>query len=358
MRDVEDRQPLHRQIYCDLERRISTGEIRYMEQIPPLPSLCARYGVSAITVRKALDELARDGLIIKHRGRGKGTFAIKRLARTRIRVMLIASFDIYKSPIETCHEVFDLLAGIREAAAECGSEVQFISSVGFDSLPKAEADTGYLIIAMTWAEYEQGALLAARHQAPCVLVNPPQAGYECIRVDMEQGAFLGVNYLIQLGHRRIAYLGATHGDWFAPRISGYHKALAANGLESDPALVCKTNGIDPQQDWQALDSLLALPAPPTAVFATSDHRALHLMAYCKREAILVPQQLSICGYDNIQEASSIQPAVTTIHHPRQELGKSAVEMLARLLKGETPEIKDVVISPQLMVRDSCGAPRR
>ena len=87
--------------------------------------------------------------IVKRRGRGQGTFAVKRLTQTTLRVLLLADFDIYKSAIETCHEVFDLLAGIQEAAAEVGAQVQQVSSRGFDSLPPAGADIGYLVIAMT-----------------------------------------------------------------------------------------------------------------------------------------------------------------------------------------------------------------
>lgn len=353
-----DSRLLYQQIYQDLESKIATGQIGYMEQIPVLPDLCRIYGVSAAPVRRALDELARAGLIVKRRGRGQGTFAIKCVARTTLRVLLIGDFDIYKSPIEVCFEIFDLLAGIREASKEQGCEVQMVSLKGADTLPPVSGETGYLIISMSWAGYEQGVALAERHQAPYVLVNPPWSGHPCVRVDMEQGAFLGVNYLAQLGHRRIAYLGAREGDWFAPRFSGYQKALAANGLDLDEALIKETDGIDPQQDWDALDTLLALPTPPTALFACSDYRALHLLVHCKRSGILVPQNLSICGYDNINEVANAEPAITSVHHPRQELGKRAVELLAGLIKGEAFEDRDLVATPQLIVRDSCTRPRR
>jgi DNA-binding LacI/PurR family transcriptional regulator len=358
MKDAADAPPLYQQIYSDLETKINTGELRFMEQIPALPDLCKIYGVSSAPVRRALDDLARAGLIVKRRGRTKGTVVIKRMTRTRIRVLLLANFDITKSAIETCHEVFDLLAGIQEAAREVGGEVQQVSSNGFESLPPAGADTGYLVIAMTWAEYEQGARLAARHGAPCVLVNPPQAGHACVRVDMEQGACRGVNYLAQLGHRRIAYVGAAHSEWFAPRFAGYRQALAANGLALDPALVQETDGIAPEQDQQALETLMALSDPPTAIFACSDYRALHLLAHCRRKGVQVPQQLSICGYDNIGEVANIEPPLTTVYHPRQELGKIAVELLTCLLAGEKQGIVDRVIRPELVVRASCAIPRR
>ena len=175
---------------------------------------------------------------------------------------------------------------------------------------------------------------------------------------MEQGAFLGVNYLAQLGHRRIAYLGAARCEWFQPRFVGYQRALAVNGLEYDGSLVQETDGIEPAQDHAALETLLALPSPPTAVFACSDYRALHLLAHCKRRGIAVPQQLSLCGYDNISEIANIDPPLTTVYHPRRELGKMAVELLTCLLKQEKNTNLDRVVAPQLIVRASCTAPRR
>lgn len=353
--------PLYQQIYDDLEQKINTGEIRYMEQLPILPALCKIYGVSDAPVRRALDELARNGLIIRSRGRGKGTYAIKRLEKRVIRVLLIANFDIYRSAIETCHEVFDLLLGVQEAARAAGCELQRVSRNGYEALRPAGAGTGYLIIAMSQEEYAQGIRLAEHHHAPCVLVNPAQAGHHCVRVDMEQGAFLGVNYLAQCGHRRIAYVGATRSEWFEPRYTGYRRALAVNGLEPDAALVQETGGIDPQQDREALDRLLALPEPPTAIFACSDYRALHLLTYCKQRDISVPGQLSLCGYDDIGEAVSVEPGLTTVRHPRQELGPLAVERLIRLLDEHseaTTEILDDVVKPHLIVRESCAVPSR
>lgn len=346
--------PLHEQIYTDLKRQISSGEIGYMQQIPTLRALCKMYGVSDITVRRALNELARDGLIVKQRGRGRGTFAIKRVTDARIRVFIIAGFDIQKTPIQACHEMFDLLAGIHKAVENEGAQIQMTSHASFNNLPDTEPDTGYLIIANRWEEYEEGARLAQQHHAPYVLVNPPASGYPCVRVDMEEGAFLGTSHLAQQGHRRIAYVGATIRHWFAPRFAGYQRALAHHGLPFDPALVVETTGVDPQQDWGALDYLLALPSPPTAIFTCSDYRALHLMTHCKRRGVAIPQDISLCGYDNIRECSSVDPALTTVHHPREELGELAVKLLIRLIAGEEPEMEDIVVRPRLVVRRSCA----
>lgn len=213
-------QPFYRQIYEDLNQKIHTGQLRYMEQIPALPALCQEYGVSESPVRRAIDELARAGLVVKRRGRGQGTFVVKRLATITFRVLLVAGADLYRSTVAAYHEIFDLLDGIREATLAAGNEMQMVSLSGFDTLPPGGANTVYLVIAMTWEEYEQGARLAERSRTPCILVNPPRAGYPCVRVDMEQGAYLGTNYLAQIGHRQIAYVGSTESDWFLPESEG------------------------------------------------------------------------------------------------------------------------------------------
>jgi LacI family transcriptional regulator len=352
--------PLYRLIYADLERRIGAGELGDGGRLPALPDLCREYGVSAAPVRRALDDLARDGLITRRRGRGQGTFAVRASAPTpalTARLLLLGDFDLERGAIELCHEVFDLIAGLREAAGAAGFVVQQVSRGALGHLPPAGAGTGYLVIAMSSADYAEGARLAAG--APCVLVNPPQASAEgaSVRVDMEAGGFLGASHLAALGHRRIAYVGGVGGEWSAPRLSGYRRALETAGITDDPALIRATGGVRADEDAAALDALLALPDPPTAVFASSDYRALHLLAHARARGVAVPWGLSLCGYDDIADAAVIAPALTTVRHPRAALGPAALELLRALLSGEPPAER--VVSPELVARAStAAAPRR
>lgn len=351
---------LYRRIYEDIERKINTGEIGYMEQIPVLPELCRLYGVSEAPVRRALDELARDGLIVKRRR--QGTFVIRRplssVAPPTARVLLMGDFDIQHSAIELCHEVFDLLAGIRDAGREQGVRIQQVSRRGLEHLPPARLEVGYLIIGMGARDYEDGIRVA--DGAPAVLLNPPyRIEGPCVstaRVDMEAGGYLGVNYLARLGHRRIAYVGDTDSEWGAPRFAGYRRALEVNGLSFAPELVRPSDGVSADSDETALESLLALSGPPTAVFASSDYRALHLLAHARRRDIAVPGALSLCGYDDIGEAADIVPALTTVRHPHYELGDIAVSLLRDLFSGSAAAER--VIRPEVIVRESCASPRK
>ena len=351
---------IHQRIYDDLAGKITRGDIAYLEQIPVLPDLCTIYGASHVTVRRALEALERDGFVRRQRGRGKGTFAVKRSAKATIRLLFVGEADVLRSPVELCHEIFDLIAGIREAAARQNAVVHTISPTSFDSLSATGATheaLGYLIIAMDWAGYCQGVQMASRHNAPYVLVNPPLPGYPSVRVDMDHAAFLGVQYLARLGHQRIAYVGGAEGDWFAPRWSGYRRALASHGLPYDPALFAPTDGVTREQDEQALETLMALSNPPTAIFASSDYRALHLMAHCRRLGIAVPDDLSLCGYDNIGEAADVLPALTTVNHPRLEQGAEAVALLLDLLNGGKSNHTDRRIPPHVVERESCALPK-
>lgn len=349
----------HRRIYLDLEGKIKSGEIANQEQLPILPDLCVRYGVSAASVRRALDDLERNGLI--SRRRGKGTFAIGRTTiippkKTRtFRVLLIGeTWDLYREPIEAIHYMFDILAGIRDAAREQSAAVALISQAGPGRMPPHEEGIGYLVLTMGMKSYALGLEMAQSQGAPCVLVNPPEPLTPCVRVDITEGARLGVRHLIDLGHRRIAYIGATRGSYFQERVAGYHLALEQSGLDSDPALVPSGVHTD-EQSKAALDTLLALPSPPTALFVQSDYRALLLMAYARSLGLSLPGALSICGYDNISEAATVDPPLTSVHHPRYEQGIEAVHLLTCLLDGETPPTLDVTITPHVVQRASTSS---
>ena len=346
--------PLYRQIYRDIERRISTGELGYLAKVPILPELCKMYGVSEAPVRRALDELARDGLIIKQRGRGKGTVVVKRSAPATLRTLLLGDFDLYRSPIEVCHEFFDFLAGIRDTAKAAGCTVQQISPKVLENLPPPGDNMGYLIMGQGSSDFVQGIEIARRQGVPYVLINTSVAAPPCVRVDMEYGSYLGTKHLIELGHTRIAYVGQTEGEWAAPRYAGYLRAMREWNLPLDPNLVRRSKGVEASEDYAVLDALMALPTPPTAIFASSDYRALHIYSHARRRGIAVPQSLSICGYDDIAESGSIEPGLTTVYHPRQELGKAAVQMLTALIAGEKPETTDQLTIPELVIRDTTG----
>lgn len=355
--DAPVSRPHYRRVYEDIERRILSGALPFGAQLPLLPELCAEYGVSEAPVRRALDELARAGMIVRQRGRGKGTFVLKKVAPPTILRVLLIGFDLSRNVIEAYHEIYGLLDGVRRGAATHGCVVQTVAENALASLAPTPKDVrvGYLVLSQRPEQYQISSDMGSA-ETPVVLFNTPYPlpGKWTISVDMEAGGFLGTNHLAELGHRRIAYVGNIGGGWFAPRYAGYRRALLAHGLTEDPALIRETSGLSAGEDAAALESLLALPEPPTAIFTCSDYRALHLLNHAQnRLGLSVPGDLSLCGYDDISACETVSPALTTVYHPLREQGEAAVEMLLSLLEGILPvPPRNGILSPELRVRRS------
>lgn len=154
-----------------------------------------------------------------------------------------------------------------------------------------------------------------------------QAGGASTSIDNVQAADDMTSHLTGLGHRRIA-LVLGHPDYgvTAQRLAGYRQALDRAGLAFDPALVCGGQ-FDFQSGAAAAKALLDLPTPPTAIFACSDEMAAGVLAVAHGRGIAVPASLSVTGFDDIDLASFVWPALTTIRQPTWALGHAAADLL-------------------------------
>ena len=115
-----------------------------------------------------------------------------------------------------------------------------------------------------------------------------------------------------------------------------------------------------EEGYQAMTRLLALPQPPTAVFAADDNMAIGAMKAAAEHGVAVPADLSIVGFDDIKIAAYLHPALTTVHQPYEEIACQAVELLLEMIRDRAiPQpAPHVIIPPQLVKRDSCAPPRR
>jgi LacI family transcriptional regulator len=197
-----------------------------------------------------------------------------------------------------------------------------------------------------------------------VVIDPlePLAGnIPSVSAAHASGADQAMQHLLELGHRRIAAITGPNG-WFATeeRRRGYHAALAAAGIMPDPTL-------EIESDWEvaggrrAANTLLDLPDPPTAIFAFNDNLAIGVLQAARVRGFQVPDDLSVVGFDDVEHASIVTPAVTTIRQPLAEMGRTAVNLLMRLLERQRFETLHVELGTRLVVRQSTGpapAPRR
>lgn len=218
-------------------------------------------------------------------------------------------------------------------------------------LPPPLADTPRLIQRLRAAGMAVVATGAAR-------VAPTLA---TIGIDDRGAAREMTRHLVKLGHRRIAFItGLPNHASSGLRLDGYRDALAKAGLEGDEQLVAQGN-YTYQSGLEATEHLLALDAPPTAIFASNDDMAAAAVAAAHRHRLDVPGDLSVCGFDDTPVATTIWPELTTIRQPVAAMADGAVTMLARIIaaqrSGETIEAAHSLLDFELIRRDSDAAPR-
>ncbi|MFQ5854159.1 MAG: LacI family DNA-binding transcriptional regulator [Anaerolineae bacterium] len=186
---------------------------------------------------------------------------------------------------------------------------------------------------------------------PLVLVNRPEHIYS-VSTDNSHGGRLATEYLLDLGHSRIGYIAAERGARTnLDRLEAYKGVLQERGITFDPALVAMGDGYA-DGGREAMRKLLALPAPPTAVFCYNDLTAIGAALAVRQAGLQVPGDISLVGFDDIELATYFHPPLTTIRQPAYELGRRAMEMvLALMANGQ--QVTDVVLKGELIVRQSC-----
>ncbi|HEX4032076.1 MAG TPA: LacI family DNA-binding transcriptional regulator [Terracidiphilus sp.] len=188
---------------------------------------------------------------------------------------------------------------------------------------------------------------------PIVLVNDQYPGgfVHSVMIANREGMRAAADHLIALGHRRIAYIGDQFGyQSDIERRDGYQSALDAAGIAPMPELVVRGDG-KAEAAMDAMDKLLDLAHPPTAVCCYNDMTALGAMRRMRVRGLRVPEDISVVGFDDLFFASYTQPPLTTIRQPMRRMGQLAMENLFKLMSGAESVIQ-IKVEAELIVRES------
>jgi LacI family transcriptional regulator len=195
------------------------------------------------------------------------------------------------------------------------------------------------LLAISLAPTEREAWRLERAGVPVVLLDRDHATLPCITIDDFEGGRMAAEHLLELGHRRIAFLGDEEANLFgfdssAHRREGFEAALAAAGAAPAPEwIVRRPHGRDAA--CAAASELLARESRPTAVFATSDVQAIGVLEAAQAAAVPVPAELSVIGFDNVEAAG--YTGLTTVAQPLEEIGSLGADLLLRAVSGEAVE---------------------
>lgn len=362
------------QVLADIEAQFEAGAYQHDQSFPTLGQLSQTYGVSDITARRVFRELKTQGRIIT-RGR-HGTFvrvpAAAAASKPKAKqTLLLCQPQAWLGTVVSESEALFLQAfydhfhrqGLENAFELRTITVEFCIRnpeaianatlfVMMESLLKVQGNTALVDPERLAFFQSQGKAIVFRSLLHAIHQQTPPLHQVCI--DLRQGVNLAAEHLIAQGHKRLAMItGSLSNLWFKPRFEGFLDALAHHGLPCDPACIKTTKGLDPQQDFDAMDKLMALSPRPTAIVCANDTRALHVIEYCKAKGLGVPDDIAITGFDNSLESSLVTPGLTTVDQQHHKLIEAMFEMATSpvFLSGKQPP-QTHIIQPRIIERRS------
>jgi len=255
-----------------------------------------------------------------------------------------------------------VIGGIEEAAYSLGYRlVIHLYRPGVDPMSEIRdlmgRDIAGMIIASDGDVTTEVIRQVVAMRRPVVLVeNYVPDPVHAVTADNFTAGHVVTNHLIELGHRRIGVLrGPGKYSSLRDRFHGHVTALLEHGIMIEPELQPPPVSGHPKKGYLQMQHLLALSAPPTAVFAVSDKSAFGAMEAVKEAGLRIPEDISIVAIDDVAESAYSLPPLTTFHVPKRNLGKMAVRIMHDLVTSEVPPTRTLLMG-HLVDRGS-AAPR-
>ncbi|HHV55187.1 MAG TPA: LacI family transcriptional regulator [Firmicutes bacterium] len=210
------------------------------------------------------------------------------------------------------------------------------------------------LIAMGFAEDHPVAKAIIESGIPAMLVDTILEGprVSWVKSNDTEGAAAAVRHLLSLGHRRIAYIHGLGGQICQERLDGYRLALSEAGIPFDPQLVEVADFTKPG-GYKAMNRILSRTIP-TAVFAASDMMAFGAMECLRDRGLRLPDDMAVVGFDDIDAASHVTPALTTVRQFGDRMGREAARTLLDFLDGRIDKPHSTLVRTELVIRRSCG----
>ncbi|WP_114166337.1 LacI family DNA-binding transcriptional regulator [Exiguobacterium sp. TNDT2] len=258
------------------------------------------------------------------------------------------------------HPFFNgIIESFRHATEEYGYDLIFASrnlrnrDMSYLEHFKHRAVDGIVVICSDRMDEQVQELMQS--DIPIVVVDMDSANCSVVYSDNTEGARLAVNYLHELGHRHIAHIaGDSSIDAGAARVKGYKLAMKELDLPIQPGYLVNAGFFSVEEGKQAMEKLLQLESPPTAVFVAGDQMAIGAIEAVHEHGLRVPEDISIIGYDDIEMIKYITPKLTTIRQDTDEIGEAAAELLIEQMTAKERRTERRVIPVRLIERASCA----
>lgn len=187
---------------------------------------------------------------------------------------------------------------------------------------------------------------------PAVILGSQHPLIDSVDADIFKAAHLAVQYLIDFGHKKIAFInGPVESSTSEKKLNGYKKALEEAGIKPDDRLICRAE-FTGLSGYIAMKKLWESRSEMTAVFCASDNIAAGAMRYLYDAKIRIPDDISVIGYEHSIISEHVIPALTTVQIGKEQMGVKACKLLLNRIKNPDDSIKKKILQPKLIIRDS------
>lgn len=314
--------------------------------------LAHRFGVSEMTVRRDLQELSDNGLLLRQHG---GATRLRRAALSReIGIILVSETGKYRDPFFNA-----ILEGVDRKLNELGYRIAYINT-------RAEINTvdqarellesypieGLILVGFVGAasiEY-----LKANVRAVVQTINSISAEIDAISFDGYRGIRQVVSHLFKRGYRRLGYIAGDSDS----RQKGFLDGVRAHDLPTAKEL-CLTipyglDGWTPELGHIGTSQLMQLSDPPDAIVCASDRIAIGAIQWLHRHHYQVPNDVAVTGFDDIVESAFTVPPLTTVHVYKELIGELAAERAVKRIENDQEIPLHIQTPTHLVIRESCG----
>ncbi len=339
-----------------LAEAIRRGEFPAGSKLPSTSEIGARVNVSLITAHKAIQCLVEEGWLIRERGRGtfvRGDFESSVAAKPRFRIALVLH------PANRLSDFYHggLMEGIHRAAEESDSVGELVIRRRSAPHDLSNIDAHGVLCFHPYHDDFSRLELAALEKAVVVVGGSlDRTPLNCVDSENYNGMRAAVRHLVEMGHERIAIVnGPLNSPNCMHRFQGYVAEMQASGLKLRDEYIFNAEmaaTVGPVLD--RLGRSIRSRHRPTAVIACGYYLALESMTLFQQMDLRIPKDISLVGFDDPKSASLLNPPLTTVRQPLEEMGSRAYQHVVALINGEQPPAQVELLPTTLIVRESTG----
>jgi LacI family transcriptional regulator len=278
-------------------------------------------------------------------------FTAKKKSKSKLKVGLYYSYSLEEELIDTYY--LSIRVALEKKLKENGIEAQKLTR---DESQRTIDKINGLICLGTFKKDDIE--LIKRYDKPCVFIDscPDDSYFDSVVIDFTSATKKALNYLIDLGHQKIGFIGGTETDLYGNRLKDlrqevFEKYLQENGIFNEDLV--KVGGYNPKDGYVLLKELLSSGKDrPTALFVGNDSIAIGCYKAAHELGVKIPEELSIVGFNDVSSAQYMVPPLTTIKLYTEIMGETAVELLLEKLDTKRKVCKKVTISTNLIERES------